>query len=424
MGNRDYRSWFSCGILIATITIAVSAYGQDDPDQIIPSTGDTFPAFASIDDHMIQFMKLHKVPGAALCIAKGGKVVYTRGFGYADIKQNRLVQPDSLFRIADLSKPLTAAAVLQLAQRRRINLKSNPFVILGYVRQIRRPDADPRLRDITILHLLQHTAGWAVALSFDPLHEPERIAKAMKISSPPSADAIVEFMLTQPLQFEPGSRYADSNFGYFLLGRIIEKRSGQTYEQYVKKHVLEPLGVTSMRLAGSLPSERALKEVRYYDTKSESGPALQDSSSSVPTPYIVDMSVMGASEGWIASAEDLVKFTASLTNPKDDRILNLGMLRRMYSPPDGPPGHNPNGKPKPWFYGCGWYVRPQRELRFHNWHLADMSGSSALLVHLSNDLSWAVLFNIDRSGTNGNVLDVLIDKTMYRAVAGVTIWPD
>lgn len=408
--------------------LAASAYGQDDTDRTIPSTGDTLPAFASIDEHMVQFMKLHKVPGAAVCIAKGGKIVYTRGFGYADIEQNRLVQPGSLFRIADLSKPVTAAAVLQLAQHRRINLKSNPFIILGYGRQIRRPGVDPRLRKITVLHLLQQTAGWAVPLSFDPLREPERIAKAMKVSSPPSGDAIIEYMITQPLQLAPGSRYSDSNFGYFLLGRIIEKRSGQTYEQYVKTRVLKPIGVTRMRLAGSLPSELAMTEVRYYDLKSELGPALQDSSLRVPTPYIVDMSVLGASEGWIASVEDLVKLTAALTNLKDGRIINLGMLHTMYSPPDGPPGHKPDGKLHASFYACGWFVRPQRdkrfELRFHNWHLADMSGSSALLVHLTNDLSWAVLFNIDRSGANGKVLDALIDRVIHRAVAQVPIWPE
>ena len=155
-------------------------------------------------------------------------------------------------------------------------LDDNPFEVLGYEETLNDDAVDARLRDITILQLLQHTAGFDRGVSFDPMFQYSRISQAMNVDSPPKHRAIIEFMLEQPLDFDPGSKYAYSNFGYCVLGRVIEKVTGQTYEQYVQEQVLNPVGVTAMRIGLSLPEDRAENEVLYYDQRSREGTPVHD----------------------------------------------------------------------------------------------------------------------------------------------------
>jgi N-acyl-D-amino-acid deacylase len=107
---------------------------------------------------------------------------------------------------------------------------------------------DPRWKKVTIEHLLQHRGGWNCDKSFDPMFRSPTIVEELDVPPPAKPWDIIRYMLRQPLDFEPGARDAYSNFDYCLLGRVIEKISGQTYEDYVRKEVLAPLGIQSMRL--------------------------------------------------------------------------------------------------------------------------------------------------------------------------------
>ena len=244
----------------------------------------------------------------------------------------------------------------------------------------------------------------------------------MNVPSPPSHAAIIEYMIGQPLQSDPGSRYAYSNFGYCLLGRVIEKKTGLTYEQYVQQNILAPLKITSMRIGGSLPEERVEFEVRYYDVDGATGSSVFEPGRTVPRPYVGDHEIMDSHGAWIATATDLVKIAIALNTP-DNRLLNRRSLQIMFSPPEGAPGHEPNGDVKAWFYGCGWNVRPVQGSLYNNWHMGLINGSSTLLVRRYDDLAWAVLFNCDRSAVNGEPLAGLIDPLMHRAAAKVKVWP-
>ncbi len=110
---------------------------------------------------------------------------------------------------------------------------------------------DERLDDITIRHLLQHRGGWDRDKSFDAMFRSVDFAKALGVDPPAGPDTIIRVMLGKPLDFDPGHRYAYSNYGYCLLGRVIEKLSGESYEQYVKTKVLAPIGVTAMRIGAT-----------------------------------------------------------------------------------------------------------------------------------------------------------------------------
>ncbi len=122
-------------------------------------TGQAVKGMESFDTLMTSFLKRHGVPGAALAVVRGGKIIYARGFGYADLVAKAPVQPESLFRIASVSKPITSAAVMQLVERKKLRLDDRVFDVLKLERA-GKGKVDPRLKTVTVRHLLLHTGGW------------------------------------------------------------------------------------------------------------------------------------------------------------------------------------------------------------------------------------------------------------------------
>ncbi len=133
------------------------------------STGQSVEPLDSFDRMMRGFMKQHRVPGASLAVTDRGRLVFARGFGYADVATRAQVTSESLFRIASISKPITAVAILQLAEQGKLTLDDKVFDILDYQADIKNTGDrfDVRQREITVRHLLQHRGGWDRSLSFD-----------------------------------------------------------------------------------------------------------------------------------------------------------------------------------------------------------------------------------------------------------------
>jgi len=414
--------------LVIAMSICTSADADDDDPAPIAVTGEAVAGLEPFDELFTSFLAEHKIPGAAVCISRNGEIIYARGFGLADVDANQPVNPGALFRVASVSKPITGVAVMQLVERGKVSLDDNPFVILGYEETLSEPDVDARLKQITIRHLLHHTAGWDRDQSFDPMFQYRRISQTMKVDSPPPHRAIIEFMLRQPLQFDPGSRYAYSNYGYCVLGRVIEKITGQTYEQYVQEHVLKPVGVTAMRIGRSLPEDRADGEVCYYDSERRDGAPVRAPDRRVPRPYVIDHEVMDSHGAWIASAIDLVKFADALNDPDNSPLLSAESIATMFAPPEGVAGHEENGSVKAAYYGCGWMVRPVGGTggrgSANTWHMGLINGTSTLLVRRHDGLNWAVLFNTDRSAAANQPPASLIDPLMHRAAAAATFRDD
>ena len=164
------------------------------------------------------------------------------------------MKADSLFRIASISKSFTAVAVLKLVEEGKLSLDAKAFPLLGIQPAVQSfVDPEPRLRQITVRQLLQHTGGWDRDQSFDPMFRSERIARANLTPPPASSVAVIRYMLSRQLDFDPGARHAYSNFGYCVLGRLIEKVTGQKYEAYVREKILAPIGI-AVRIIGILLS--------------------------------------------------------------------------------------------------------------------------------------------------------------------------
>ena len=396
---------------------------QGAGDMPIAVTRD-WPGLKPFDDVVTAFMRARSIPGGALAVSRNGKLVLARGYGWADRESGEPVSPHSLFRIASVSKPITAVAVLQLIERSggRVTLDTPAFALLGYPR---RPGegADPRLARVTIRDLLQHTAGWDAAKSFDPMFRPIEIARAVGVRSPAGPEAIIRYMLGHPLDHDPGSTYAYSNFGYCVLGRVIERLSGEGYEQYVKDAVLAPLGIRDMRLGRSLLRHRAPGEVRYYDAGVSENVMTPEEGDSVPTPYGgFHVEAMDAHGGWIASAADVVRFACAFDDPHHSPLLRPETIATMFARPNGQPGYEPDGRPKAAYYACGWMVRPTSDGRANHWHTGRVAGASSLLVRRHDGLNWAVLFN-QSSDPSGLSYDD-IDPALHRAADAVKSWPD
>jgi N-acyl-D-amino-acid deacylase len=416
--------------LVMMLLVAASACLAQRPlskteSGALPTTGATDPNLAPLDRLMISFVKEHHAPGAALAVARHGRLVYARGFGLADKEKKEPVEPHALFRIASISKPITAAAILQLVERKKLKLDDKVFDLLK-LEPYEHPGStfDPRWKQITILQLLHHTGGFDSDKSFDPMFASFRIVKALGVDPPADQQAIIRYTMGLPLDFEPGKRFAYSNFGYCLLGRVIEKASGQTYEDYVRKEVLAPLGIHTMRLGKTLPAGRAKGEVVYYDEKNRTGPSVFESKRGLqaPLPYGAwNLEAMDSHGGWIASAPDLVRLAAAFAEPDHCKILKPHSIAVLFARPDGPAGLNKKGKPLASYYACGWQVNPGKPEPTY-WHGGALDGTSTLLVHRHDGFTWAALFNTLKDSQGKEMADE-IDPLVHEAVDAVKKWP-
>lgn len=415
-------------LLLLNVILAPSALpAADDPPATPRATGKSDSQMAPFDDLLTAFVAEQKIPGAAVAVARQGRLIYSRGFGLAEVETETAVEPTALFRIASISKPVTAIAVLQLVEQGKLGLDEPAFARLrDDDRFAPLSTPDPRAAMVTIRQLLRHTGGWDRDVSFDPMFRPIEIARTLNTNPPASPAEVIRYMGGQPLDFAPGERYAYSNYGYCVLGRLIEKISGQPYEAYVKEHVLKPLGITRMRLGKTLREGRAEGEVCYYEPRGKRARAVlgPDLGKDVPLPYGAwNLEAMDSHGGWIASAVDLVRFGSAFDNAERCPVLKAASIGEMIARPEGLAGHDAAGKPKPFYYGLGWFMRPYSNGGVTYWHTGSLDGTSTILVRRYDGLTWAVLFNT-RNGDPDKVPARLIDPLMHVAADKVESWPE
>jgi CubicO group peptidase (beta-lactamase class C family) len=169
---------------------------------------------ARMDEIANQFMTKYKVPGLSVAIARHGQFVYRKGFGLADVASGEKVTPDHLFRIASVSKPITSVAIFTLVEKGRLKLSDRVFGSGAVLGTDFASSYSERVQKITLEHLLTQTCGgW-----------PNDASDPMFLNPGMNSHALIRWTLqNQPLQNEPGTHYAYSNFGYCILGRLIEK---------------------------------------------------------------------------------------------------------------------------------------------------------------------------------------------------------
>ena len=328
-----------------------------------------------------KFLDEHKVPGLSVAIARHGQFVYREAFGFADKATAEKTTPTHRFRIASISKPITSVAIFTLIEQGKLKLDDlvfGPDAILGFDYGKNYPE---RVLKITLRHLLTHTGGGWTNDGNDPMfrkpayHHRELITWALA---------------NQPLPHAPGEHYAYSNFGYCILGRVIEKISGQTYPEFVQQHIATPCGIKDLKIAGNTRAERASGEVIYYDADQNS-------------PYTMNVARMDSHGGWLATPSDLVRFAMHVdgfnTTPN---ILRAATIATMTTP--GSVNAN---------YACGWSVN-----RFHNWwHGGSLPGLNTIMVRTGSGLCWAAFVN-----TRTKDIGLALDQLVWKLARVVPAW--
>ena len=187
-------------IQIAGLAVLLSCAGEptlplSPPVQPeIPITGSAVPGMASFDSFVTDFMRKLAIPGGAVAVMRDGKLIYARGFGYADVENKTLVQPDALFRIASVSKTLTAAAIMKLVEDGKLQLEDRVAPLIAHLTPAPGATVDPRWEQITIRHLLNHAGGWDRKKpngGFDPVDRPGIAAAAVGAPAPASRETLI-----------------------------------------------------------------------------------------------------------------------------------------------------------------------------------------------------------------------------------------
>jgi CubicO group peptidase (beta-lactamase class C family) len=204
------------------------------------------------------FKRSFNVPALSVAISRNGQFAFDQGFGFnqgiqmGNEKDLGPVNMSSLFRIASVTKPITAVTLFTLIEQGKLNLTDKVFGTSGILgTKYGKTPYQQYVTDITVDNLLTHTCGGWPADSTDPM---------FRFDSWDQAKLIGWTLENLPLTSPPGEHWAYSNFGYCLLGRVIEQVTGQSYADYVQSAVLAPCGVTGTRIAGNTLRQRAPDE--------------------------------------------------------------------------------------------------------------------------------------------------------------------
>jgi N-acyl-D-amino-acid deacylase len=278
---------------------------EKQPD-LVP-TGEEVPALAAFDQAMLEYMKETKTQAGTLAIVRKGKLAFSRGYGHLTRSGMKPVPPETPFRIGELTMPITAAAIHDLARQEKLKLSDSAFELLGALPGPKGP-GDPRLKAVTIQHLLDHKGGFdrTARPLLDPMFQTLQVRKGLGLEDPPGPSDMIKFMARRKLDFAPGAKAVTSNFGYCVLGRVIEKATGDSYSAAIKK-LLAPLEITSVAPGRSLPDDRDPGEPNYHEPTMAPNVISGAGATNLPDGGF-NMEVLDSSSGLISSAPDLARF--------------------------------------------------------------------------------------------------------------------
>jgi CubicO group peptidase (beta-lactamase class C family) len=305
---------------------------------------------ARVDDFIKAQMQAQNIPGLSLVVIKSGEIIKAGGYGVADVKRQIPARPDTVYKIASVSKQFIATGIMLLAQEGRLGI-GDP--ISKYL-----DGTPPTWKDITIRHLLTHTSGLVrEAPGFDP----------NKIQS----DAeVIKSAYRLPLRFAPGEKWEYGNLAYFALAEIVRKVSGQPWTAFLDERIFKACGMTATYPTNA--EESIPNRARGY----------VDNNRLLDAP---EWPALRASGAFLSTALDLAKWDAALYT---DKFLSDSTRREMWTPVT-----LNDGTLYP--YGLGWFVGSLSGRRLVH-HSGGMPGFRAAFARFVDDgLTIIVLMNLD-----------------------------
>ncbi len=367
-----------------------TATAAPTPEPTAAPAAAPLPALAAYDDAIRAYMARVAAPAGVLAVVRDGRLVHHGTYGL--LADGSAPHAASRWRVASVTKMWTASAVRTLVAQGRLSYGTTVYPLAGVTPA---GTADPRLARVTVQQLLDHSGGWDSSQSGDPMFDSRRIARSLGVASPPSLAQTAAYVFGRPLDFDPGSRSAYSNFGYGLLGLVIAKVTGLAYADAVAKLVLSRAATTSMTLGRS--RERLSDEVDY---RMPAGAALAwgvfDPPSWVPWPYGgFALEPMAAHGGWIASGLDLARYARSLDERRDDAVPR------------------PEASPIPTRAGYAyWYA-----------HLGSLPGAFSVVRRDWDGAHYTAACAVFNSRTGNRTLDDSIVSDLGSARRSVPLWP-
>lgn len=305
---------------------------------------------AKVDDYIKAEMQRQRIPGLSLAVMKEGQIILAKGYGLANVEHQVPVKPETIFQSGSMGKQFTATAVMMLVEDGKLSL-SDPITKFF-------TDAPATWKDITVRHLLTHTAGTTdYPDDFDfrrDYTEDELLKRAAAI----------------PLAFQPGAKWSYSNLGYLLLGILIRKASGQFYGDYLQERVFRPLGMTTARViseADIVPNRAAGYRLVRGELKNQNWVAPTLNTTADGALYL--------------TVYDMAKWDAALYTEK---LLKKSSLEQMWTPVK-----LNDGKAAP--YGFGWALGEVRGHRIIE-HGGAWQGFKAHIARYVDDKLTVVIF--------------------------------
>jgi serine beta-lactamase-like protein LACTB, mitochondrial len=299
------------------------------------------------------------IPGLAMAVAVDGKIVFSEGFGYADLEERAPVWPETKFRIGSISKPLTATAVVQLVAQGKLDLDAP---IQKYV-----PSFPAKGATITSRMLAGHLGGIRhyQGDEFNIQKHYANVLESLKIFE------------DDPLVAPPGTQFNYSSYGYNLLSAAVESASGEEFPAYMQNQVFQPL---SLRHTVADQNSRIIElRSRFYEQEKDK--PLENA------PY-VDNSYKWAGGGFLSSAEDLVHFGSALLQPGFLNADSLALLFTSQKTKDG----------KETGYGIGWNVKKSKSgQRIYEHSGGSVGGHCQLILYPDSRVVVALVTNLSNA---------------------------
>lgn len=336
--------------------------------------------YKNINREIRRFIQRWELTGASVAIAYQNRLIYARGFGWANKEDSIEMQPYNVLRVASTSKLITAVAIMKLVEQNKLQLTDTIFGENGILNDSIFADIkDKRAKSITVHNLLSHSAGWNVRYG-DHMFIEKTISEDLGKDLPISLDDIVHFAITRRrLHFKPGSGSRYGNLGYAILQLVIEKVTGEPYESFVVSEIFDPLKINDAAIAESWDSLKLKNEVRYYEVpQADSVVAYDGSRMALKSRGGNDIRTLGAAGGWAISTVSLVKFMLAVDgNPSFPDIISADSYNAMIT--------NENG-----FYPYGWIMVTKNG---EHWRSGSLPGTTVLAKTSADGFTFAFVAN-------------------------------
>ncbi|MFV3127018.1 serine hydrolase domain-containing protein [Niveispirillum sp. KHB5.9] len=345
---------------------------------LMPAMAGAAPPLASQADAIVQkALETGPYPGISVAIEQGGKIIYQRGFGFADVERQIKVEPETRFPVGSITKTFTCLSVLQLTASGSVGLDKAAGDYL--------PTLAAPARDVTVRQLLNHTSGIAnyTDLPDFPMARPVGMSR----------DDVVGHFATKPLLFKPGTMFNYSNSDTYLLGLIVEKVSGRSYADYVREQVLTPFG---MKRSGFDARDNGAKDrARGYE----------NATGGFKPTQLYDFEVPFSAGALVSTPGDLLRYRQGLFGSKTaGKVRDLALTT----------GPLADGTPNPYALGC--LVDGKMEGHRKITHAGNIFGFAADFAYYpDDDLTIAIATN----GQNTAFPPISIERKLARLYLGL-----